>query len=123
MPALQRVYASVAQLRFGQPALEALHQDLVETEQAGVSATAWVRTDSQQILPLKETIELDGIHYTYPQAEQCALNNLSLTIPARTTVGLVGSTGAGKTTAVDIILGLLEPQQGCILRVSPSRTR
>ncbi|SFC96127.1 ABC-type bacteriocin/lantibiotic exporter, contains an N-terminal double-glycine peptidase domain [Thiohalospira halophila DSM 15071] len=112
MPALQQVYGALAKLRFGQPALEALHRDLVETEQAGASATARVRAETDEVLPLKESIELDGIVYAYPEAEQPALNNLSLIIPARTTVGLVGSTGAGKTTAVDLILGLLEPQQG-----------
>ncbi|MCG5541871.1 MULTISPECIES: ABC transporter ATP-binding protein [unclassified Halorhodospira] len=115
MPALQQVYGALAKLRFGQPALEALHRDLVETEQAGVSANAKVRAETDEVLPLTESIALDGIVYTYPQAEQPALNHLSLTIPARTTVGLVGSTGAGKTTAVDLILGLLEPQQGHLM--------
>ena len=71
-----------------------------------------VRAETDEVLPLKESIALDRIVYTYPQAEHPALNHLSLTIPARTTVGLVGSTGAGTTTAVDLILGLLEPQQG-----------
>ncbi|TDY02675.1 ABC transporter ATP-binding protein [Thiohalophilus thiocyanatoxydans] len=112
MPALQQIYGALAKLRFGQPALEALHRDLVETEQVGALPTARVRTETEEVLSLKERITLDGIVYTYPQAEQPALNHLSLTIPARTTVGLVGSTGAGKTTAVDLILGLLEPQQG-----------
>ncbi len=45
-----------------------------------------------------------------PSAPRC--RGLSLTIPARTTVGIVGGTGAGKTTAVDLLLGLLEPQAG-----------
>jgi ABC-type multidrug transport system fused ATPase/permease subunit len=112
MPALQQVFGAFAKLRFGQPALEALHRDLVEAEQAGAPLTAGVRTETHKVLPLKESIALDGIVYTYPQADKPALNNLSLTISARSTVGFVGSTGAGKTTAVDLILGLLEPQQG-----------
>ncbi len=112
MPALQRIYGALAKLRFGQPALETLHRDLVETEQTGSTATERVRADIDEVLPLKESIVLDGIVYTYPQAEFSALNKLNLTIAARNTVGLVGSTGAGKTTTVDVILGLLEPQQG-----------
>lgn len=112
MPALQQVYGALAKLRFGRPALEALHSDLVETKQAGVLAAPSVRAETSKTLLLKESIVLDGILYTYPQASQPALNNLSLTIPACSTVGFVGSTGAGKTTAVDLILGLLEPQQG-----------
>ena len=62
-------------------------------------------------LPISE-LQLDNITYSYPQAEHPALIDLSLTIPAKTTVGLVGSTGAGKTTVVDIIMGLLVSQQG-----------
>jgi ABC-type multidrug transport system fused ATPase/permease subunit len=112
MPALQQVFGAFAKLRFGQPALEALHRDLVESEQAGAPPIAGVRFKTHKVLPLKESIALDGIVYTYPQADKPALNNLSLIIPARSTVGFVGSTGAGKTTAVDLILGLLEPQQG-----------
>jgi ABC-type multidrug transport system fused ATPase/permease subunit len=43
-----------------------------------------------------------------------ALKGIDLTIPARSTVGLVGATGSGKTTTVDVVLGLLEPQVGCL---------
>ena len=55
------------------------------------------------------------MHFTYPEAERPALQGLSLLVPARTTVGIVGGTGAGKTTAVDIMLGLLDPTQGRLL--------
>ncbi|MFV2038242.1 MAG: ABC transporter ATP-binding protein, partial [Paracoccaceae bacterium] len=51
----------------------------------------------------------------YPTAEKTALRGLSLVIPANTTVGIVGGTGAGKTTLVDIILGLLQQDSGTLL--------
>ncbi|EWG99105.1 hypothetical protein Q427_26930 [Halomonas sp. BC04] len=63
-------------------------------------------------MSLSRGIRLEDITYRYPQAERPALDQLSLEIPARTTVGLVGSTGSGKTTTVDIILGLLTSQHG-----------
>ena len=63
---------------------------------------------------LRERLDLVDVHYSYPLAERPALRGLSLSIPARTTVGIVGGTGAGKTTAVDLILGLLELQQGSL---------
>ena len=70
------------------------------------------RSDGAAHLPLRNSLELRHVTYTYPQAARPALVGLSLTIPAKATVGFVGATGAGKTTVMDIILGLLEPQQG-----------
>jgi ABC-type multidrug transport system fused ATPase/permease subunit len=64
--------------------------------------------------PLRLTgrLELVDVHYSYPKAERAALEGLDLAIEANTTVGIVGGTGAGKTTTVDVILGLLVPQAG-----------
>jgi ATP-binding cassette, subfamily B, bacterial PglK len=53
--------------------------------------------------------------YIYPEADTPALREVSITIPARSKVGIVGSTGSGKTTAVDLILGLLRPQEGALV--------
>jgi ABC-type multidrug transport system fused ATPase/permease subunit len=63
-------------------------------------------------LRLTERLELEGMRYAYPKSERGALDGLDLAIDARTTVGIVGGTGAGKTTTVDVILGLLAPQAG-----------
>jgi ABC-type multidrug transport system fused ATPase/permease subunit len=65
-------------------------------------------------LPLRRSIVLSGVTYRYPAADTPALRELSLTIPALTVCGLVGKTGAGKTTAIDVILGLLQPQSGTL---------
>jgi ABC-type multidrug transport system fused ATPase/permease subunit len=62
--------------------------------------------------PLKRRLELSGIRYSYPGTERSALRGLDLTIEANTTIGIVGGTGAGKTTLVDIMLGLLDPAEG-----------
>jgi ABC-type multidrug transport system fused ATPase/permease subunit len=63
-------------------------------------------------LGLREKLELAGVTYTYDGAARRAMDNISLTVRARTTIGLVGATGSGKTTAVDMILGLLWPSEG-----------
>jgi ATP-binding cassette subfamily C protein len=63
---------------------------------------------------LIEKLELQNVSFTYPEAKQPAIEDLSITIPAQTMTGFVGKTGSGKTTAVDLILGLLRPQQGTI---------
>ena len=66
-------------------------------------------------LPVTRAIELKGITFHYPHSEALILENAELTIPVGRSVGIVGTTGAGKTTIVDILLGLLAPQAGEIL--------
>ena len=108
-PALQQVFRQASGLRFNRPSLEALYRDYLEVQKnlperpAGPDPTP---------LPLSDRLELTGVHYAYPAAERAALDGLELSIKANTTVGIVGGTGAGKTTAVDVILGLLVPDRG-----------
>ena len=66
--------------------------------------------DNKQIL--KNAIEIKNLNFFYRKFQ--ALKNINLTIPALKTVGLVGVTGCGKTSTVDVILGLLEPQKGTL---------
>ena len=121
LPAVQKVYANLASLRYGAAALDALYADLDDPacHQAPIAAEGFSNTR----LPFHQHLELRNVTYSYPKAEQPTLINLSLTIPARTTVAFIGGTGAGKTTVVDVILGLLEPEKGeiesmaCALRV------
>jgi len=107
MPALQHIYGAGTQLGFAGPALDALHADLVSLQPEHPNP-------SQDAISLKKAITLNQIQYCYPNAPQPALKNLSLTISAKSTVGLVGATGSGKTTTVDLVLGLLEAQVGTL---------
>jgi ABC-type bacteriocin/lantibiotic exporter with double-glycine peptidase domain len=105
-PAFQQAYVSLTSLRFNKPALDHLHEDLLGAKQEDESAEPDTR------LAGLGPIELRDISYRYPGATAPAVKNISLAIPARATVGLVGRTGGGKTTTVDLILGLLEPTHG-----------
>ncbi len=109
MPALQRVYQSLTILRFGLPALEALANDLTIKEKDHH------REISDPPMQLNHSLVLENITYTYPNASSPILSKINLTIPAKTTIGIVGTTGAGKTTLLDIILGLLPLDNGRIL--------
>ena len=108
MPALQQIYVALTQLRFVAPALDALHKDLLSLE-----VLAYQR-DRFTPLPLTQVLHINQISYSYPGASQLALEDVNLSIFAKSTVGFVGATGSGKTTLVDLILGLLRPQTGCI---------
>ena len=107
MPAIQKIYSSIALLRFAGPAIDALYNDIKGLRSFNLS-------HDQEVLKFNKSITLNHIHYNYPNTSRTALKDISLNIPAQSTVGLVGTTGSGKTTTVDIILGLLQPQQGTL---------
>ena len=105
MPAMQKIYASFTVLAFVGPTLDKLTDDFRKLKPIE-------KNYDENILPFNTKITLKNIKYNYPNASRTALKDISLTIPAKSSVGLVGPTGSGKTTTVDIILGLLEPQEG-----------
>jgi ABC-type multidrug transport system fused ATPase/permease subunit len=107
MPALQKIYASFTKMTFVSPTLDKISEDFKKLR-------SFDKNDNQEILPFNKKITLKNIHYIYPNASRTALKDISLTIPAKSSVGLVGHTGCGKTTTVDIILGLLEAQKGTL---------
>ena len=111
MPSLQRVFSSYTKLRYGGPAVDNLHCELGRN----LAPPALQPPDVSrltEILPLAEQFELDGVTLAYQGTEEPVLRDVSLSIEANSTVGIVGPTGAGKTTLVDVILGLLRPQSG-----------
>ncbi len=108
MPALQHIYGAATQLRFAGSALDALHADLMSLQPSHSNP-------NQNSISIKQAIMLNQIQYSYPNALRPAIKNLNLSIPAKSIVGLVGVTGSGKTTIVDLILGLLVAQEGTIV--------
>ncbi|WP_251980393.1 ABC transporter ATP-binding protein [Salinibacter ruber] len=112
LPALQEAFHGLASARFNIAALNKLHRDLKGLAEARSSASGGSDGTAAPPLLLEEELALREVSYTYPDADRPAIKNLSLAIPARSMVGFVGKTGSGKTTAVDLALGLLRPQEG-----------
>lgn len=111
LPALQILFQSVSTMRFTVTAVDVLYRDLDESDASEAAASQPIRTLAEP-LPFTSTIELEGASFRYPQSEREVLAGLDLKIDANTSVGIVGSTGAGKTTTVDLLLGLLTPTSG-----------
>ena len=107
IPALQSIYAATTQLRFISPALDQIYQDFKSLKQIKI-----LKDDNT--LTFNNSITLKNVCYNYPNTSRTALKNINITIPVKNTIGLVGSTGSGKTTTVDIILGLMEAQKGTL---------
>lgn len=110
MPELGKVYRALAAMQTGAAAVNVVYDDLLQKAQNDVY---W--STSPTPLRLRERYDLEGVCYHYQRAERPGLNDISLTIRAGEKIGIVGSTGAGKTTLADVILGLLDPTSGQIL--------
>jgi len=115
LPAFQQLFASATQIRFNWGSLEVIDKEIKSFVGGELRVERPKISLSEELLPFRNSIELKSITFQYPGSREPVLSDFSLTIRRNSTVGLVGSTGAGKTTIVDIILGLLDPQSGHLL--------
>jgi ABC-type bacteriocin/lantibiotic exporter with double-glycine peptidase domain len=110
LPELSKLFQSLAELQAGGAAVAMVYDDLID--KAGSGSLPHVIPSG---LGLRQRLVLENISYRYPNAEFVGLKNISLEIWVGEKIGIVGSTGAGKTTLADVILGLLPPNEGRIL--------
>ena len=116
LPSTNRIAGGLAQLRFHYAATEVIYRELMECQgfrsKQPLQDADGVRTSP---LPLQRSLVLERLSYTYPSMSTPAIHNVSLEIPKGHWVALIGPTGAGKTTLVDLMLGLFIPTSGRIL--------
>jgi ATP-binding cassette subfamily C protein len=111
VPAANRVGWRVNQVRSAAASVESLHDDYLL-----VAGTDWEHVAAErQSAQFCEAIVLERVSYIFAQADNAALQDISLTIRFGESIGIVGPTGAGKTTLVDLVVGLLRPSAGRIL--------
>lgn len=111
LPSVGRVNGYLTQMLAAMPSIDLVYHDLKEVEnyeaaQQSVDAVSFT---------FREQIQVQNVTYRYPDGVEDIVNNVSFTIRKGETVGFIGPSGAGKTTMVDIILGLLTPVEGHIL--------
>ena len=109
IPSLQEIYSSFGKLRFVKRPLSNIYEDSIN-----LIESKYTNNEKKLSINLKESLTLKNINFTYKDTTEKIINDLSLKIAANKKVGLVGETGSGKSTTIDIILGLLEPQSGII---------
>jgi len=107
MPALQSIYLSLTNLNYVSIAVDKISKELKLVKKFNIF-------QKQEKLPSNESISLKKVFFKYPGALTNALNDINLNIRANSFVGIVGATGSGKTTLVDIILNLLEADKGLL---------
>jgi ATP-binding cassette, subfamily B, bacterial PglK len=121
LPALGNVIASANDVRYASYSLDRLYVDLKTLDQVQAEDQArWQLSQSNRggppspMLHFNQQLSLDRVTYQYPSADKNSLTEVSLTIRRGESIGLIGRSGAGKTTLVDVILGLLVPSSGDI---------
>ncbi len=112
LPSFNRITGLIGGIMFDLPSLDAVYQDLIEIEEL-MRRRRKEETISGQV-ELREAVKMEDISFHYPETDKLILDHASLSVKKNQSVALIGASGAGKTTVVDIILGLLEPQGGSV---------
>ena len=113
MPCANRINNQLNSITYFEPFLKGVSENL-QDEISGERTDMSEFTAEVQKLPLRDKIELKDICYHYPNTEVEIFDHAELTIPVGKSVGIVGSSGAGKSTVVDILLGMLKLRGGSI---------
>jgi len=113
LPAVNRVNNQINSIAYFEPFFMGVSDNL-QDEIAGDKVDMSFAIDEDEKLPVKKNIEMKDITYAYPNTEKLIFDHANLTIPVGASVGIVGTSGAGKSTVVDILLGLLEVKSGSI---------
>lgn len=114
-PSIFSLIESVNSLHYNTHSIDTILNDVQKLESyRKLNPTVSEKADREQRIEIKDHIELEDVSFRYPDSSDYAVENISLKIPKNHAVAFVGVSGAGKTTLADVILGLLEPQEGTI---------
>lgn len=114
MPSINKIVGLYNTNKFKMPLFNEIFDDLLSVKENKDKEERKIFQKSSQILPFEKNIEVKNLSFTYPEKNNLVLDNVSFKIPKGGFVGIVGPSGAGKTTFVDILLGLLNPKTGSI---------
>lgn len=114
IPSANRIVMHLNGIRFAKAAVDGVYESM-QAALTNSSVGLPTETDASCAIPFDKEVRLDNVTYRYPHAPSDALISVSLVIPKGSSIGIVGATGAGKTTLVDVLLGLLRPDRGRLL--------
>jgi ABC-type multidrug transport system fused ATPase/permease subunit len=117
LPALQLLYSQLTQVSSMRHAVDEVYDEFAAAETDGLIALAATHNamDGAEPFAWNDAITLREVGFHYPRAARAALDGISLTIPKNSSLGVIGPTGSGKSTLVDLLLGLYQPTSGEIL--------
>ena len=112
LPALQKIFLGYTSIKTHESALDNIELDLKNSLNKIVQKQHELRKDKINLFKSSKEIKLDNVSFNYKGRDKAGLSNLSLKIPLRKKIGIVGKTGSGKSTLVDIMMGLIPPDKG-----------
>jgi ATP-binding cassette, subfamily B, bacterial PglK len=118
IPATSQFIALVSYVQSASYSMDKIYLDLVEAKQQDLQLLKFSHhsnsNKANSTINFQNRVDLNYLTYRYPNTDTPALSNISLSLKKGESIALIGKSGAGKTTLVDVILGLLEPESGDI---------
>lgn len=112
MPAFNQIFQGISNIRYYSATLDLLHDHINQSIKPGTRTPEADIDESQQKMRFSDSIRLNDITFSYSESGPEIIRKLNLIVEANSTIAFVGKTGSGKTTLVDIILGLLPLNSG-----------
>ncbi|MBB6450427.1 ABC-type multidrug transport system fused ATPase/permease subunit [Geomicrobium halophilum] len=120
MPSINRMVSAITDIRYNRPSLEVVYNDLmVEKVEENLEPLNRENKDKDQGIEksgrlFKDQISMENVSFQYPNSNQYVIKNVSLSIPIGYSAAFIGPSGSGKTTLVDLMLGVLKPNDGVV---------
>jgi len=118
LPSLQLIYGSFTSIIFRRKAMDEVYEEIFlpsSSYKSDYETIDWQQIGKIKPIHFAKELVLENIRFTYPGTQSPVIDNISLSIPKGHKVGFVGKTGSGKSTLIDIILGLHQPDEGRII--------
>ncbi len=112
LPSVNRINTYITEIAYTQPSLDFVYENLKESMKTDAMLMERKANGQAEKLKLEDKIELKNINFHYPDTDKNIFTNAGMIVPKGKSVGIIGASGAGKSTVVDILLGLLHVQSG-----------
>jgi len=113
IPAIQNIYLQISEIKYYKPSFDKIYPDLVSSLTLDKKNSNSLDNKSGNIFFKK--IEIINLSFSYPESPKKIINSVSTNIDAGSIIGIAGESGAGKTTFIDLVLGVFEACDGSIL--------
>lgn len=114
LPSVNRINTYFTEIAYTQPSLDYVYENLQEGMKVDAAIAERKAASQKEKLKLEDKIELKNISFHYPDSQLNIFTDAYMMVPKGKSVGIIGASGAGKSTIVDILLGLLHAQEGTI---------